>query len=44
MDSQVENIEKRLQRLEQLHIWGASLLAVILVGVLLVKNKNNGKS
>jgi len=36
---QIENLEIRVRRLEQLHLWGISAIFIIGVGYFLVKKK-----
>jgi hypothetical protein len=38
MNEEQQNLEVRVRRLEQLHIWGVSILAIGLI-VYLIKNK-----
>ena len=41
MEQQVQDIEIRLRRLEQLHVWGATIVAFGLVAFLIYKNEKN---
>ena len=42
MEDKVSNIDSRLTRLEQLHIWGTSFVAITLV-IILINRQKNGK-
>lgn len=39
MEQKVQDIEIRLRRLEQLHFWGATIIAFSLVALIIYKNE-----